>query len=94
MKKILIAALVILAACSGQKSEEPTEPGVTITGKVNYPLSGLVTLRLLEGNAVTVKDTIELDKDNTFSFFLPNSEPLIYQINFFFRKIAKMDRTW
>ena len=82
MKKLALFGLVILMACSS-KTEEIKGEGVTITGKVNYPLSGVITLELMSGGSLEVKDTIELDKDNTFAHFVESTEPLIYRINFF-----------
>ena len=81
MRKLIIAGLAILVACSG--GEKTKEQGVTITGKVNSPLSGIITLELMEGGKLIVTDTIELMKDNTFSHFVSNSEPLIYRLNFY-----------
>jgi len=89
MRKLFIVLLSVLVACSGNNTEVQEE-GVTITGKVNYPLSGIITLELLEGNSVTVKDTIELLRDNTFSHFVSNSEPLIYRINFYDRQAVNL----
>jgi peroxiredoxin len=89
MRKLFIVLLSVLVACSGNNTEVQ-EGGVTITGKVNYPLSGIITLELLEGNAVTVKDTIELLKDNTFTHFVSNSEPLIYRLNFYDRQAVNL----
>ena len=50
MKKLMIAALAALMACAG--GEKEVENGITITGKVDSPLSGIITLSLLEGNTV------------------------------------------
>jgi len=82
MKKLFVIGLIILSACSG--NEQPKqEKGVTITGKVNNPLSGLITLELMDGGKIVIEDTIVLDKDNTFTHFIVNTEPLIYRINFY-----------
>ena len=43
----------------------------------------MIILERMDGDVLKVIDTLELDKDNTFSTKVKNEEPMLYRLNFY-----------
>ncbi len=88
----LLAAIVLIVACSNQKKEELADGGwdVIIKGKVNFPENGTIEIQELTQDSVAFKDTITLKADKTFSKKIHLSQPGYYQLNFYRRQFVSV----
>lgn len=77
-----LGLLVILGCSNAQTSENKGEPALTITGKVNNPQEGVITLNEIQRTDVVPVDTITLNDDNTYSYDF-HGEPGFYRLNFY-----------
>lgn len=80
---IFFVGLLVILGCSNAKtSDSNTEPVLTITGKVNNPQEGVITLNEIQRTSVVLLDTITLNDDNTYSYNF-HGAPGFYQLNFY-----------
>src|SRR6478735_5272743 len=88
----LLAAIVLIIACSNQKKEEVADKGwdVIIKGKVNYPENGTIEIQELTQDTAAFKDTIRLKADKTFSKKIHITQPGYYQLNFYKRQFVSV----
>ncbi|HEY5824646.1 MAG TPA: TlpA disulfide reductase family protein, partial [Cyclobacteriaceae bacterium] len=88
----LLAAIVLVIACSNQKKEEVADKGwdVIIKGKVNYPENGIIEIQELTQDTAVFKDTIRLKADKTFSKKIHITQPGYYQLNFYKRQFVSV----
>lgn len=91
MKFAVIALLMVLAGCSGEKKEAERGREVTVRGKVNFPQSGLILITEMRQGPATdanLRDTIQLKEDNTFEKKIRIQEPGYFRIDFFQQQIV------
>lgn len=94
-KVILLSMMLVIVtiSCSSTgKNEETEEQGasVVVSGKVNNPQQGQITIQEIRNGSVGWQDTIRLRSDNTFSKKVPLTEPGYYKINFFNRQAVDL----
>ncbi|MCB0505601.1 MAG: AhpC/TSA family protein [Cyclobacteriaceae bacterium] len=75
-----IGLLVILGCSNAQTSDK--EPNLTITGKVNNPQQGVITLNEIQRTSIVPMDTITLNDDSTYAYDF-HGEPGFYRLNFY-----------
>ena len=78
---IFFLGLTVILGCSSAQTSD-TEPKLTITGKVEHPQQGVITLQEIQRSEVVPIDTIELNSDNTFTYGF-DGEPGFYRLNFY-----------
>jgi peroxiredoxin len=87
MRYLFISMLLFLGlqACSqNTKQAERSFPAtITLSGKVNNPQAGVITLQVLEDNDLRVIDTIVLNASNEFSTQIVLNEPNFYRLNLY-----------
>jgi len=81
---LFFLALSALSAC--QTTESSKEAQITLSGKVNNPMEGVVLLEDYEQREIKVIDTIEINDDGTFSHGLNGITPGYYRLNFYNRQ--------
>ena len=89
MKKIfsIIAILPVLWGCN-DSAQDGGE--ITLTGKINFPDSGLVLLEEYGNQEVVVLDTIAVDPTGSFSHQVSPSEPGFYRLNFYGKQTVNL----
>ena len=85
--KLLIIGLgaLIFTACQSTETAKE-EPQLTLTGKINNPIPGLVVLEDYEQRQVVVIDTLEVNEDGTFSHQVSGITPGYYRLNVYDRQ--------
>ncbi len=83
--RLFINLLLIFASFSCTSEKKSTDGGwdVTITGKVNSPQEGTIQIQELKSDGTGQSETINLEKDNTFTKTIHLTQPGIYGVNFF-----------
>ncbi len=82
---VIFGSVVILGGCTA-----PTEEGLIIAGKVNFPEQGLVLLEEFENKQTVVIDTVEVQSDGSFEHQVSIDEPGFYRLNFYNKQMANM----
>jgi len=83
---IVIILVIGCSATNGKKENQQSSSGakgITISGKVGYPQSGVIVLEKLEGYKPQVIDTIQLAENNTYSHKVAIDEPGYFRLNFY-----------
>ncbi len=102
MKQVKVAFLVgaiLVAGCSGETKKDAEAKRVTLTGKVNYPGTGLILITEMKqgagGGGTPVQDTITLGAGNTFEKVLYLKEPGFFRIDFYQQQMVDviLDKT-
>ncbi len=88
-------SLCAFATCSSSNKEETADasedPFVTVTGKVQYPQKGTITIsEISDVGASGWSDTITLNPDSTFSKRVPVKEPGYYRISFYNTQVVNL----
>lgn len=91
MRWMIVGVALLVWACGGEtKKEEGWE--VTVRGKVNNPVPGLIVLtEMRQGDAGTtplLQDTIPLNADNTFEKKIRITSPGYFHLDFFQKQIV------
>jgi peroxiredoxin len=83
--RVFINFLLLFASvgCNSEKKSADAGWDVVIKGKVNFPQNGTIQIQELKSGGGGVAESIQLNKDNTFSKTLHLTEPGIYGINFY-----------
>lgn len=80
---IILVGVAMVFGCSNSSSQVAEENGVILSGRINYPVPGLVTVERFDGRQVIPHDTLVVAADNTFSEFVPIEIPGYYRLNFY-----------
>ena len=90
MEKILIQMLtvVILWGCNHQQTQESSD--LVLTGKVNFPESGLVLLEEYGDKEMIVLDTVAVQPSGEFEHELSLSEPGFYRLNIYNKQMVNL----
>lgn len=85
--RILLAIpvfIISLLSCGSNKD------GATISGKVENPQSGIITVSKIGTEGQEVIDTVMLKDDNTFSVVIKTGYPDYFTINFFNKQVVTL----
>ena len=88
MKNILILVLVavVISSCSNSNSQSKNE-GITISGTIINPGTGLITLEKMLRDRTEPVDTVYVNNDNTYSIKF-TGDAGFYRMNFFNQQSA------
>jgi peroxiredoxin len=90
----MISSMLILLAllgCSPEKEKgNATGWDIVISGTVNFPQAGEISLRDLKDRTNSKKDTIKLKANKKFSKKVHLTEPGFYQVNFYGKQILNL----
>ena len=81
---IVLAMMLLGCASKGEKKEEAQDqPGVTLKGRINYPVERRFYIEALNESATAFNpyDTVNLMEDNTFNHFVALKTPGYYRLN-------------
>jgi peroxiredoxin len=93
MKRMISSMLILLAllGCSPEKEKgNATGWDIVISGTVNFPQAGEISLRDLKDRTNSKKDTIKLKANKKFSKKVHLTEPGFYQVNFYGKQILNL----
>jgi len=94
MKRMMSIVLLVLAllGCSTNKEKDTAAAGwdIVITGTVNFPQAGEISLRNLKDQTNSKKDTIKLKANKKFSKKVHLTEPGFYQLNFYGKQVFNL----
>ena len=93
MKRLATLLLITLSqACTpGQSTESSPDGEVKIEGKINHPTDGEpVILEKIGQNDVLPVDTLTVAEDSTFQYYLGDTEPGFYRINFYGKQYVNL----
>lgn len=81
----LISTAILLTGCSsnGQQLKNDGSWKVTISGKVGFPQSGVISIMELQRSGQGWQDTIKLKSNYTYSKTISLKEPGYYRLNFY-----------
>src|SRR5277367_2158894 len=90
--RLFINFLLFFASfgCSPEKKPDVNGWDVIIKGKVNSPQSGTIQIQELKNQGGGQKETIILQKDNTFSKKVHLTQPGIYGIDFYGKQTVNL----
>jgi peroxiredoxin len=82
----IVLGIIFISGCSSKgesKSEAQNEPGITIKGRINYPVEKLFYIEALNESATgfVPYDTVNLAEDNSFQHFVVLKTPGYYRLN-------------
>jgi peroxiredoxin len=82
---LFISAAILLTGCSSNGQQPKNDGGwrVTISGKVGFPQSGVISIVELQRNGQGWQDTIKLKSNYTYSKTINIKEPGYYRLNFY-----------
>src|SRR5688572_13297305 len=80
-----ISTAILLTGCSSNGQQQKNDGGwkVTISGKVGFPQSGVISVMELKRNGQGWQDTIKLKSNYTYSKTINLKEPGYYRLNFY-----------
>ncbi len=88
---LLAVAILISCNSTGQQSEEESTGGITISGTVGYPQTGVVLLEeILATGQLGGSDTVTINEDYTYSFQKVLNTPGIYRLNFYGKQFVNV----
>ena len=81
----LISTAIVLTGCSSNGQQPKNDAGwkVTISGKVGFPQSGVISIMELQRNGQGWQDTIKLKSNYTYAKTISLKEPGYYRLNFY-----------
>jgi len=90
--RVFINFLFLFASIGCNSEKKPADAGwdVIIKGKVNFPQNGSIQIQELKNGGPGVPESIQLNKDNTFSKTLHLTEPGIYGVNFYGKQAVNL----
>jgi len=82
---VFISTAILLFGCSSNGQEQKNDGGwkVTISGKVGFPQSGVISIVELQRSGQGWQDTIKLKSNYTYSKTISLKEPGYYRLNFY-----------
>jgi peroxiredoxin len=82
---VFISTAILLMGCSSNGQQQKNDAGwkVTISGKVGFPQSGVISIMELQRNGQGWQDTIKLKTNYTYSKTINLKEPGYYRLNFY-----------
>lgn len=93
MKSMMSTMLLVIAllGCATDKEKDAAAGwDIVISGTVNFPLAGEISLRNLKDQTNSKKDTIKLKANKKFSKKVHLTEPGFYQLNFYGKQILNL----
>jgi peroxiredoxin len=93
LKAYCLLLIALCLSCSTNGKEEQGEDGswyVTVSGKVEHPQSGQITIQELKEGSTGWQDTISLKSDYTFSKKVKLKEPGYYRLNFYNKQMVTL----
>src|SRR5689334_2213414 len=81
----LISTAILLNGCSSNGQEQKNDGSwkVTVSGKVGFPQSGVISIVELQRSGQGWQDTIKLKSNYTYTKTITLKEPGYYRLNFY-----------
>jgi peroxiredoxin len=87
MMSTLLLVLTLLGCSANKENNNATGWDIVISGTVNFPQAGEISVRNLKDQGGAKKDTIKLKSNKKFSKKVHLTEPGFYQLNFYGKQI-------
>ncbi len=85
---ILVVVLLALYSCGG--TERANDGMVRISGKVENPPEGIITLSMFTETKPKVLDTLQVNEAGEFSYDLENADPNFFELNLYGGKVVRL----
>jgi peroxiredoxin len=90
MMSTMLLVIALLGCATDKEKDAAAGWDIVISGTVNFPLAGEISLRNLKDQTNSKKDTIKLKANKKFSKKVHLTEPGFYQLNFYGKQILNL----